>query len=873
MQNSSSQTDMINGTASASYSNCDYGTVEMTTEQEMFLYELETFESDRMENLILAIYDTVNIQQFVSALQSRISQYDRNTQKVCYLHHESIVEALQELIQLKEYSQGIRCKTQWKDSEILRISHRLCHRKWVIVKFRMPSSSSTSQQANMASETASTSNGDGVEISAEQEYLLYELETAGTENMEMVIRAIYKSGNVNLFARALQHRINERKIQKICSFQYQNFVNAMQELIEFEEQCQNVDDDTMFIDEEIQRISQRLCREKQEKEQNRLVLSIPMARVYYYPCSKAMHTVKSALQFLISDKDYYHAMIFLKGLERIHSANIEGIWFKTIITPGRLEIKEKAYSEIKDFLENIEKMARRIGNHAVNNGKMATQDLIDFTSFHKCCQIFSLLGAKDEIEQYYRQKRLEQCDSVVESFHNLNIIEKNVEYFEEIVGFFVVEDQILNTECNLSNNEDKDNLWDRALQKMYQHLKTELVSFRCDFFSTTILKFRAHSLGYQGIWAILEMKKHILRLIRTMESHSYDVASFCTLLQDFWKYFNDVQLEFYSAVFKGDLDNQDFGPLTVESEKAYQDVIKEYPVFEKSTEQDPLPHTFPFSRFVLTEFTQAKQYIVDSFEFMDAIKLNEIVVGDNLSSCLSQLLDKSAEILEKFDITQISMAQLAQLSIVVYYLEMNYEYLDKFINSLTKRKAVVSMYRINPEMAFMDFKSKITHQCNEMMRAKIDDFLGTYHFDWELPDASDRASNYIIRLLNLLAESFKNFKDVSTDLTKRVFTTAFEHIAYFLMEILMSPDILCISPGALEQFKLDVAECEYFASLCRVEGVNSEIFVMEFMELKHIPPRPNNFVGFTDGYWQRAECANIIKQKLADYETKRNNEV
>uniref|UniRef100_A0A1I7TPB2 Transposase n=1 Tax=Caenorhabditis tropicalis TaxID=1561998 RepID=A0A1I7TPB2_9PELO len=103
----------------------DFPKKTLTTEQEMFLYELETSKSCPMENLV--IYDTDNIQQFVFALQ--ISQYDKNTQNVCYLHHESILEALQELIQLKEYCQGRRYKTQWKDSEILRISHRLCHKK------------------------------------------------------------------------------------------------------------------------------------------------------------------------------------------------------------------------------------------------------------------------------------------------------------------------------------------------------------------------------------------------------------------------------------------------------------------------------------------------------------------------------------------------------------------------------------------------------------------------------------------------------------------------------------------------------------------------------------------------------------------------
>lgn len=103
-------------------------------------------------------------------------------------------------------------------------------------------------------------------MSAEQEYFLYELETTDSGSMGLVLRAIYDTGDVQSFARALQQRIShyDKNIQKVCSFHYQSFVDAMQELMKLKEQCQDIKEETVAIDAEIQQISQRLCQKKQE---------------------------------------------------------------------------------------------------------------------------------------------------------------------------------------------------------------------------------------------------------------------------------------------------------------------------------------------------------------------------------------------------------------------------------------------------------------------------------------------------------------------------------------------------------------------------------------------------------------------------------
>ncbi|KIH50960.1 hypothetical protein ANCDUO_18958, partial [Ancylostoma duodenale] len=75
---------------------------------------------------------------------------------------------------------------------------------------------STKDTAGESSDTASTSYQPFPEMSAEQEFFLYELETTDSGSIGLVLRAIYDCGDVRKFSRALEHRIHQydRNIQK-----------------------------------------------------------------------------------------------------------------------------------------------------------------------------------------------------------------------------------------------------------------------------------------------------------------------------------------------------------------------------------------------------------------------------------------------------------------------------------------------------------------------------------------------------------------------------------------------------------------------------------------------------------------------------------
>ncbi|CAI4223927.1 unnamed protein product [Auanema sp. JU1783] len=93
-----------------------------------------------------------------------------------------------------------------------------------------------------SSDTGSSCYQSYTEMTAEQEFFLYELETTDSNSMGLVLRAIYDCGDVNKFTRALEHRIQQynKNIERVCTFHYKEFVESMKVLLELRKQCDDI---------------------------------------------------------------------------------------------------------------------------------------------------------------------------------------------------------------------------------------------------------------------------------------------------------------------------------------------------------------------------------------------------------------------------------------------------------------------------------------------------------------------------------------------------------------------------------------------------------------------------------------------------------
>ncbi|PAV62595.1 hypothetical protein WR25_26425 isoform B [Diploscapter pachys] len=695
-------------------------------------------------------------------------------------------------------------------------------------------------------------------------------------HLKKFFRAIYDSGDVNKFSRALEHRIHlyDKNIQKTCAAQYQDFVDSMKELMRLKERCKDIKEEVIEIDEQVQQASANVAhRTKEIVKYRKLMKNATIAIDQITTCLPVLENY-AKLQELMEMKKYYQALKVLEELEHTHLALVEKYRFTQLLAksmaPVRKEIKDKAYSEFKDFLENVKKVAgrtaeqhsfgvneaeraKRIQEEAMKNAAdmeitvnedgsivkkgntkrnrrsmtngfdedetMSAQDIIDYTPVHRCCQIFNVLGAKEEFEQYYRQQRSEQCQIVIEKSSKMIQLRHYIEYLDEIIGFFVVEDVIMQTEPTLVTAAHRDQLWEMALKKIIHVMET-------GFGSNT------------SIEDMLRMKKVVLLFALTMKSYGYSVGPLYTLLQTFRDGYNEILMSEYCAQFEDDLAKDNYTPITVENEEQFRAVLKQFPFYSRSMETKPYPRTFPFSRFVISVYQQSKNYLSGCLKFMEHLQLTHSEIDDTVRKYANVLLERWSGSLKEFVKRKRSLVQLVQITVNIGYLEKSCESLGSFITKLTSngeaRMVHTSHQVVLSERVFRDARSEVEQQIDECVKNKVNEFMDLAQYDWELPAASGTASDYITDVIRFLETTFRSFSHLPPALARHVCMQTCKHIAERLMWMLMSPEVKAISNGALDQFNLDIIQCEVFSAKDLVEGLDKDTLSMAFAELRQL---------------------------------------
>uniref|UniRef100_A0A131Z6S0 Exocyst complex component n=1 Tax=Rhipicephalus appendiculatus TaxID=34631 RepID=A0A131Z6S0_RHIAP len=661
----------------------------------------------------------------------------------------------------------------------------------------------------------------------EHEHLLFELETSDSSSVGLVLRAIYDGDEHEKFLEKLDARISDhdREIEKMCNFHYQGFIDCIRELLQVRSKAQKLKNEVTRTDQELQETAKRVLQRADELVKyghiqsniawtiGSLSVCLPVLDVY----AKLMEQMK--------ERRYYPALKTIEQLEHTYLPRVSQHRFAqsmaVCIPRLRDRIKEASLSELKDFLENIRKHSGRIGEVALNQDEdMSAQDLVDFSPVYRCHHIYSVLGARETFEAYYRQQRKHQARLALQPQMNMHETSDGYrKYFAEIVGFFVVEDHILNTASGLVNQAYLDQVWENALLKITAALRT-------------------HTAYCTEASLMLDVKKLILLFSETLRSYGYHVDPVHNLLLEIQEHYNEILMKHCVQTFRRIFDDDSYHPIEVATEEEYQNVVAIFPFRDEALEQAPFPKKFPFSRFVPGIFDEVKGFIRECLKFSEDLNVSQTEVEDmvrkatnllltrTLGGCLSSLIKKP----------NVGLLQLIQITINTNYLEDASVYLEQFISSIFNRWCGDSHHvaKLQGRTMFKDARKDAEDQIYEQLKAKIGEFLELAHYDWLLVEPEGQASNYMMDLIAFLNNVFQAFTNLPDKVAQTACMTACQHLATSLLNILTSDDVKYISMGALQQFNLDVIQCEQFASSEPVKGFKEGVLQMFFVELRQL---------------------------------------
>uniref|UniRef100_A0A8C9V2Z0 Exocyst complex component n=1 Tax=Scleropages formosus TaxID=113540 RepID=A0A8C9V2Z0_SCLFO len=678
-------------------------------------------------------------------------------------------------------------------------------------------------------------------------------------------------------------RNHDREIEKMCNFHHQGFVDAITELLKVRADAEKLMGQVTDTNRRLQEAGKEVTAQMEEvircrvQQRNmvttveKLQLCIPVLEMY------------SKLKEQLDSKRYYAALKTMEQLQNIYIPRVSQYRFCQIMAENlpklREEIKEISMSDLKDFLESIRKHSDKIGQTAMKQAQqhrtfnsavqkqasvglakplysldsrigirqnelaaeergdeddaddevLTAPDLVDFSPVYRCLHIYSVLGDRETFENYYRKQRKKQARLVLQPQSSMHeTVEGYRKYFNQIVGFFVVEDHILHATQGLVTRAFTDELWNMALSKIIAVLRT-------------------HSSYCNDPDLVLELKNLIVIFADTLQVYGFPVNRLFDLLFEIRDQYNETLLKKWALVFRDIFEQDNYSPIPVESEEEYKSVISRFPFHDAEIEKQPFPKKLPMSQSVPQIYTQVKEFIYASLKFSESLHRSSTEIDDmlrkstnllltrTLSSCLQNLIKKP----------HIGLTELVQIIINTTHLEQACRYLEDFITNITNvSPETIHTTRLYGLSTFKDARHAAEGEIYTKLNQKIDEFIQLADYEWSMSESDGRASGYLMDLINFLRSTFQVFTHLpnnnndhaamSGKVAQTACMSACKHLSTSLMQMLLDNELKQISMGAIQQFNLDVIQCELFASSEPVPGFQGDTLQLAFIDLRQL---------------------------------------
>ncbi|KAA8581160.1 hypothetical protein FQN60_002741, partial [Etheostoma spectabile] len=633
-------------------------------------------------------------------------------------------------------------------------------------------------------------------------------------------------------------RNHDREIEKMCNFHHQGFVDAITELLKVRADAEKLMGQVTDTNRRLQEAGREVTAQTEEvircriQQRNmattveKLQLCIPVLEMY------------SKLKEQLESKRYYAALKTMEQLEKVFIPRVSQYRFCQIMAENlprlREEIKEISMSDLKDFLESIRKHSDKVGETAMRqaqqhrtfnsavakqasighytkplyslNGQTHTQnglmidddtgdeeeadeeiltaqDLVDFSPVYRCLHIYTVLGDRETFENYYRKQRKKQARLVLQPQANMHeTVEGYRRYFNQIVGFFVVEDHILHATRGLVTRAFTDELWNMALSKIIAVLRT-------------------HSSYCEDPDLVLELKNLIVIFADTLQGYGFLVNRLFDLLFEVRDQYNETLLKKWALVFREIFELDNYSPIPVETEEEYKLVVSRFPFHDAEIEKQDFPKKLPMSQSVPQIYTQVKELIYASLKFSESLHRRFLV----------------------------------QIIINTTHLEQACKYLEEFITNITNvSPETVHTTRLYGLATFKDARHAAEGEIYTKLNQKIDEFIQLADYEWGMAESDGRASGYLMDLINFLRSTFQVFTHLPGKVAQTACMSACKHLSTSLMQMLLDTELKQISMGAIQQFNLDVIQCELFASSEPVPGFQGDTLQLAFIDLRQV---------------------------------------
>ncbi|KFO29929.1 Exocyst complex component 6 [Fukomys damarensis] len=638
----------------------------------------------------------------------------------------------------------------------------------------------------------------------EHERILQEIESTDTACVGPTLRSVYDD-QPNAHKKFMEKldaciRNHDKEIEKMCNFHHQGFVDAITELLKVRTDAEKLkvqvtDTNRRFQDAGKEMMVQTediiRCRIQQRNITTvveKLQLCLPVLEMY------------SKLKEQMSAKRYYSALKTMEQLEKVYFPRVSQYRFCQLMIENlpklREDIKEISMSDLKDFLESIRKHSDKIGETAM---KQAQQQ----KTFSVVLQKQNNLKLGKNV--YINHDRILTERNEVVLKHVLEEEDENedeVLSVQDLVDFSPVY-RCLHIYSVLGDEETFENYYRKQRKK-----QARLVLQPQSSMHETVDGYRRYFTQIVGFFVV---EDHILHVTEGLVTRAYT--------DELW----NMALSKIIAVLRAHSSYCTDPDLVLE--------LKNLIVIFADTLQG---YGFPVNRLFDLLFEIRDQYNEILLKKWAGV-FRDIFEEDNYSPIPVVSEEEYKIVISKFPFQDPDLEKLVQIIINITHLEQACKYLEDFITNITNiSQETVHTTRLYGLSTFKDARHAAEGEIYTKLNQKIDEFVQLADYDWTLSEPDGRASGYLIDLINFLRSIFQVFTHLPGKVAQTACMSACQHLSTSLMQMLLDSELKQISMGAVQQFNLDVIQCELFASSEPVPGFQGDTLQLAFIDLRQL---------------------------------------
>ncbi|RXM30338.1 Exocyst complex component 6B [Acipenser ruthenus] len=690
--------------------------LEAAAENERILREIESTDSNCIGPTLRSVYDGQEHGHFMEKLEGRIRNHDRDIEKMCNFHYQGFVDSITELLKVRGEAQKLKSQVTDTNSKLQDAGKELVNSMEELKQCRL-------QQRNIAATVDKLS------------LCLPVLEMYNKLQEQMQARRHYpalktlEQLELIYLPRASQYRFCKIMSENIPKLRSEIKDLSMSDLKDF---LENPMTPVAHLAQQQRSLDSIVSNQQRAGSARRARKEAGLGTELEGDSSSPMSEQDSGILDVEDEEDEevlgaQDLVDFSPVYRCLHIYTVLGL----IVRKSTRDVifGEMGFSTCAVPLKCLIVLSGCLALCSRGRGRVGLSAVLE-------------RGARDTFENYYRKQRRKQARLVLQPHSNMHeTLEGYRKYFNQIVGFFVVEDHILHTTQGLVNRAYVDELWDLALSK-------------------TIAALRTHSSYCTDPNLVLDLKNLIVLFADTLQGFGFPVNQLFDMLLEIRDQYSEILLKKWTVVFRQILDQDNYSPIPVVSEEVYRKTAGQFPFQDPELEKLPFPKKFPFSEFVPKVYSQLKEFIYACLKFSEDLHLSSTEIDDmirkstnlllarTLSNCLQNVIKRR----------NVGLTELVQIIINTTHLEQSCRYLEEFITNITNvPPETVQATKLYGTSTFKDARHTAEEEIYTNLNQKIDQFLQLADYDWMAAQGSCEPSDYLSDLIAFLYSTFTVF--------------------------------------------------------------------------------------------------------------------